>query len=122
MPDDRIVQLRRCSYINLCWIAGQLAANGVLVGVSGRNDEWAYRIPFAIQWVWPVPLFILATLAPESPWFFVRKGLIEKAEQSVSRLAKRGETTQPSQIVAMMIRTNEVEQQNRPGTSYLVSL
>ena len=61
------------------------------------------KIPFAIQWIWPIPLFILVTLAPESPWFLVR-GRLEEAEHSVSRLAAKDERTDPSQIVAMMVR------------------
>ncbi|OCF30890.1 MFS transporter, SP family, general alpha glucoside:H+ symporter [Kwoniella heveanensis CBS 569] len=107
------------TYVNLCWVVGQFIAAGVLKAVADRTDQWGYKIPFAIQWVWPVPLFILATLAPESPWFYVRKGRLADAERSVTRLAKKGEDADPTQIVAMMVRTNEVELKNRPGTSYL---
>jgi len=28
----------------------------------------SYRIPFAIQWIWPVPIIVGVLLAPESPW------------------------------------------------------
>jgi hypothetical protein len=52
------------TYVNLCWVIGQFIAAGVLLGVQDRTDQWAYKIPFAIQWIWPVPLFILATFAP----------------------------------------------------------
>lgn len=52
------------TYVNLCWVIGQFIAAGVLLGVQDRTDQWAYKIPFAIQWVWPLPLFILATFAP----------------------------------------------------------
>ncbi|WVQ89303.1 hypothetical protein IAS59_003059 [Cryptococcus gattii] len=107
------------TYVNLCWVVGQFIAAGVLKAVSDRTDQWGYKIPFAIQWVWPVPLFILATLAPESPWFYVRKGRLEDAEKSVERLARKGESTDPAQTVAMMVRTNKVEMDNKPGTSYL---
>jgi hypothetical protein len=34
------------------WVAGQLIAIGVLRGLLGRTDQWAWRIPYAIQWVW----------------------------------------------------------------------
>jgi SP family general alpha glucoside:H+ symporter-like MFS transporter len=127
---------KACRYVNLCWVIGQFIGAGVLRGVNARTDEWAYKvrsplrhtvqsqsdsqIPFAIQWIWPVPLFILTTLAPESPWFLVRAGRLDEAERSVARLAKKGEKTDPPQIVAMMVRTNKVEQENRSGTSYLV--
>jgi SP family general alpha glucoside:H+ symporter-like MFS transporter len=41
------------SYTNMCFIIGQLIAAGVLAGLVNRPDEWAYRIPFALQWMWP---------------------------------------------------------------------
>jgi hypothetical protein len=31
-------------YVNLCWIVGQFIATGVLQGVSGRTDEWGFRV------------------------------------------------------------------------------
>lgn len=39
------------SYVNLCWVIGQFIAAGVLRGFLDREDQWAYRVPFAIQWV-----------------------------------------------------------------------
>lgn len=41
------------TYVNLCWVIGQLIASGVLKGLANRTDEWAYRIPFAVQWCGP---------------------------------------------------------------------
>ena len=32
-----------CTYVNLCWVIGQFIASGVLRGVLGRSDQWAYR-------------------------------------------------------------------------------
>lgn len=57
------------TYVNLCWVLGQFLASAVLKGVSLRPDEWAYRIPYALQWMWPVPLIIGVFFAPESPWW-----------------------------------------------------
>lgn len=34
------------TYVNLCWVMGQLIATGVLTALLKRTDEWAYRIPF----------------------------------------------------------------------------
>ena len=39
------------SYVNLCWVTGQLIAVGVLKGFVDRTDQWGWRIPYAIQWV-----------------------------------------------------------------------
>ena len=52
------------TYVNLCWVIGQFLASAVLKGVSTREDEWAYRIPYALQWMWPIPLIIGITFAP----------------------------------------------------------
>lgn len=30
---------------------GQFIASGVLRAVLTRDDQWAYRIPFALQWM-----------------------------------------------------------------------
>lgn len=38
-----------CTYVNLCWVFGQLIASGVLRSVLNRTDEWAYRLPFAVS-------------------------------------------------------------------------
>lgn len=32
------------TYVNLCWVFGQLIAAGVLRGLLHRTDEWAYRM------------------------------------------------------------------------------
>jgi MFS transporter, SP family, general alpha glucoside:H+ symporter len=39
------------SKINICWVIGQLISIGILNGLLSRSDEWAYRLPFALQWV-----------------------------------------------------------------------
>lgn len=43
------------TFINLTWIIGQLISAGVLRGVRRMEGKWAYDIPFALQWIWPVP-------------------------------------------------------------------
>ncbi|KAH8679108.1 general substrate transporter [Tricladium varicosporioides] len=106
-------------YVNLCWAFGQLVAAGVLSGFSGVTSEWAYRIPFAIQWAWPIPLFIILFFAPESPYYHVRRGEIEKAEMSVRRLTSANYQHLATQSVALMIHTNELEKEINAGTSYL---
>lgn len=97
------------TYVNLCWIFGQIIAAGVLKGTLSIEGDLAFRIPFAVQWFWPIPLMVIITLAPESPWYLVRKGRLADAERAVARLSSRKENVDPAKTVAMMVRTNQLE-------------
>ena len=109
-----------CTYVNLCWVIGQFIASGVLRGVLSRTDQWAYRIPFAIQWLWPLPILIGVIFAPESPWWLVRHNRTEDAKKSLLRLTTRNDPTfNADETIAMMTHTNELEKQISAGTSYL---
>ena len=46
------------TYVNLCWVIGQFISAGVLRGVLPLGTQWAWRIPYAIQWIFPVPIII----------------------------------------------------------------
>ncbi|KAI0205494.1 sugar transporter [Astrocystis sublimbata] len=104
-------------YVNLCWAIGQLISAGVQAGFAGGTGMWSYRIPFAIQWVWPVPLFFILWFAPESPWYLVRREEYQKAEQNLIRLGCA--PSKSKQTLAMMVHTNELEKEMNTGTSYL---
>jgi SP family general alpha glucoside:H+ symporter-like MFS transporter len=105
------------SYVNLCWVMGQLIASGVLKALLTRTDQWGYRIPYALQWMWPVPLIIGTIFAPESPWWLVRQNRIEDAKQSVRRLTSADAGVE-DQTVAMMVNTNNIEMKVSSGTSF----
>ncbi|KAI8649251.1 Sugar porter (SP) family MFS transporter [Fusarium keratoplasticum] len=128
------------TYVNLCWVMGQLIASGVLRAMLSRNDIWGYRIPFALQWMWPVPLIVGIFLAPESPWWLVRKGKLGEAKRSLLRLTtsvqqadqqtsvvdgqgRAAPSTVPGfdvdKTISMMVYTNEVEKAETEGTGYL---
>lgn len=108
------------TYVNLCWVFGQLIASGVLKGVAGRVDQWSYRIPFGLQWIWPIPIMIGVYLAPESPWWLVRRGEYEKAKASLRRLASTRDTSfDPDATIAMMEHTDMMEKALSEGTSYI---
>ncbi|KAH7025037.1 general substrate transporter [Microdochium trichocladiopsis] len=105
-------------YVNLCWALGQLVSAGVQSGFADTQGEWSYRVPFAIQWAWPVPLFVVLFFAPESPWHYVRTGDYESAKRSIARLSSSPKPGHAEQQLAMMIHTNEIEQMIDEGTSY----
>lgn len=53
------------TYVNMCWVIGQTISAGVLKGFLNRDDQWAWRIPYGLQWVWPPIIIIGVLLAPE---------------------------------------------------------
>nr|QFR37096.1 MFS transporter [Cyberlindnera americana] len=105
------------AYVNLCWATGQFIAAGVLQAYVNNTTQWSYRVPFAIQWVWIPPLFILTVLCPDSPTWLVQKGRIEDAIKSVKRLSHRSIHDKAENRVAMLIRTDELEKQQRASLS-----
>ncbi|KAF2216897.1 hypothetical protein CERZMDRAFT_64297 [Cercospora zeae-maydis SCOH1-5] len=109
------------TYVNCCWGLGQLIAIGVIRSMFTRTDQWAYRIPYALQWMWPVPLIIGVFFAPESPWWLVRKGRLEDAKRSLIRLTSTNRETDfnADETIAMMAHTTELEKHTTHGASYL---
>ncbi|RFU75756.1 mfs alpha-glucoside transporter [Trichoderma arundinaceum] len=106
------------SFVNICWVIGQFVAAGALQGLVNNNTVWAFRIPFAIQWAWPVPLFLFALLAPDSPWWLVRKGRLADAEKSIRKLSTGLTDTQVKQKLAMMVHTDRFEKAVQAESSY----
>lgn len=106
------------TYINLCWCIGQFLASGILRGLINRPDEWAYRIPFALQWIWPTPVLIACWFAPESPWFLVRKDRIEEARHMIRRLGGSKTTDQINGTLAMMVHTTKIEAEMHTSVTY----
>ncbi|ROT38522.1 general substrate transporter, partial [Sodiomyces alkalinus F11] len=74
------------TFVNMCWILGQLLATGATKAVTRLDNFAAFRIPVAVQWTWPVPVALFVYLAPESPWWFVRHGRSREALESIRRL------------------------------------
>ncbi|KAH8663419.1 putative MFS alpha-glucoside transporter [Tricladium varicosporioides] len=74
------------AYVCMCWGAGILLSSGVVRAVAGLEGDLGWRLPFVLQWIWPIPLFLGAYLAPESPWNAVRRNKIDLARASLLRL------------------------------------
>ncbi|KAG9231327.1 alpha glucoside transporter [Amylocarpus encephaloides] len=108
------------SWINMCWVIGQLISSGMLRGLLNRHDQWGYRIPFAIQWIWPVPIIIGTLLAPESPWWLVRQNRLEEARNAMLEITSQN-TGIPFNVDAhleMMKVTNQFEIESSTGAHY----
>ncbi|KAK4164024.1 general substrate transporter [Cladorrhinum sp. PSN259] len=107
------------TFINMCWVIGQFFAVAVNKGSVKRDDDWAYRIPFMVQWVWPVPILIGLIFAPESPWWYVRHDKTEKAKRSLLRLTSRNQPGfNADETIAMIEHTNEMEKSVKEGVRF----
>ncbi|KAK3387424.1 alpha glucoside transporter [Podospora didyma] len=104
--------------LQMFWAIGSIIVGGITYALQGRTDSSCYRIPIALQWMFPTPLAILIFLAPESPWWLVRKGRLEDAAKSVRRLGRASKLEHLDESVAMMRRTIELEKSTKEP-SYL---
>lgn len=50
----------------MAWGMGGFLSSGMARAALNISGDWSWRMPYCLQWVWPVPLFILAWFAPES--------------------------------------------------------
>jgi SP family general alpha glucoside:H+ symporter-like MFS transporter len=102
----------------MCFAIGQFIGAGVLQGLIRNSDQWSYRIPFAIQWVWPAPLFFIGFWMPESPWWLVRNGRYDEAKSVLRRVTSGPQRDKAGQTLAMMIHTDQIEREIEEGSSY----
>lgn len=110
------------TYVNLCWVLGQFIASGVLRAmVSHYDSQWGYKIPFALKWIWPLPLMVGIWMAPESPWWLIRQDRVEMAQVALRRLTSRTSDVafEVDETISMMVHTNEQEKQAQEGTTYM---
>ncbi|KAK3314542.1 general substrate transporter [Apodospora peruviana] len=109
------------AYVCMCWGAGILLSSGVVRAVASIDGEMGWRLPFILQWIWPVPLFIGAYLAPESPWNAVRRNKIDLARQSLIRLHEDtpDREREVEATLAYIRHTTELENADTENASFL---
>lgn len=90
-------------------------ANLILKGTGTLSSDMAYRIPFMLQWIFPVILLIGIPFAPESPWFLLKLG---KPHTALITLRKLGYINEPV-VIAEMERVTQLENKHRQSTTYL---
>ena len=105
----------------MCWGAGILLSSGVVRAVVGVEGDLGWRLPFALQWIWPIPLMIGAYFAPESPWNSIRRGAVEEARNSLHRLRQDSpnKAQEVDSTIAYLRYISEMEKAETEGSSYL---
>lgn len=99
-----VLRVYLTTYVNMCWVFGQLISSGVLRALVNNDTNIAYRIPFAVQWVWPIPIMIGIFFAPDSPWWLVRKGRLNQAKKSLGRLMSKSTPNRELTIDTMVTK------------------
>jgi SP family general alpha glucoside:H+ symporter-like MFS transporter len=105
----------------MCWGGGILLSSGVVRAVAGINGDMGWRLPFILQWVWPIPLIIGTYLAPESPWNSVRRSKEDEARTSLHRLYQDMPEREQhvEQTLAYIKYTTEMEKLETANASFL---
>lgn len=105
----------------MCWGAGILLSSGVVRAVTVIEGDMAWRLPFMLQWVWPVPLFLAGYFCPESPWNAVRRGQIDIARKSLTRLRQGSEDLEGEveASLAYIRHTTALEEAESESASFL---
>ncbi len=70
---------------------GLLLASCVNQGTHARDDSGSYRIPCAIQVLFAIVLIAGMLWLPDTPRYFVKKGRMDKARQSLAQLRRKDE-------------------------------
>src|SRR5262249_21306268 len=100
------------------FVAGQFIAQVCSAAFASRLDEWAYRAPFAMQWIWPAVLLVGLLFAPESPYWLIRKGRKGDTRIALEQLSSAKHHLDIDGLIAMIEHTNLLEQEIEETTTY----
>ncbi|KAK3689349.1 general substrate transporter [Podospora appendiculata] len=105
-----------------CITIGLMLASCIVYGTQNRNDTGVYRIPIAIQFIWAIILAGGLFFLPDSPRYFVKKGKLEKATDSLARLRGQPKDSEYIQFeLAEIVANEEYERQLIPNTTWFGS-
>lgn len=105
-----------------CITIGLLLAACVVYKTEDYEDARAYRIPIGIQFVFGVFLATGLLFLPDSPRYFVKRGRLDRATDSLSRLRGQPRDSEYIQIeLAEIVANEEYERQLIPSTTWFGS-
>ncbi|KAK6903858.1 hypothetical protein I203_107366 [Kwoniella mangroviensis CBS 8507] len=109
------------AFASVGWGGGGFIASGVLKGALHLNGNLAWKVPSALQWIWPVPLALGCFFAPESAWWLVRKGRFEEAKATLVRTARQGfyAENEAEGYIAYMRHTDAMEKLEAKNGSWI---
>jgi SP family general alpha glucoside:H+ symporter-like MFS transporter len=68
-----------------------MIAASVALNRTSIHDKTAYTTLFAAGWVWPGLIILFIAFVPESPYYLVSKGKMDKAYKQLQRLSNASE-------------------------------
>jgi len=105
-----------------CITVGILLASCVVYATENRKDTGAYRIPIAIQFAWALILGGGLVFLPDSPRYFVKRGKLQDATNSLSRLRGQPADSEYVQVeLAEIVANEEYERAMIPSTGRISS-
>lgn len=105
-----------------CITIGIMLASIVVYGAKDYDNTGAYRVPIAIQFPWALILGIGLLFLPDSPRYFVKKGKIQNAIDSLSRVRGQPPNSEYVQTeLAEIIANEEYERALIPSTTWFGS-
>lgn len=105
-----------------CITLGLLLASCVNYGTQDYTSTGSYRIPIALQMLWALILGIGLLFLPESPRYFVKRGKLDAAADSLARLREQPrDSAYVQQELAEIVANHEYELQILPQGNYVTS-
>ena len=87
-----------------------------------RADSGSYRIPIGLQFAWAIILATGLFLLPDSPRYYVKRGQLDKARDTLVRLRGQAPTSQYIEVeLAEIVANAEIEAAAIPTNSWFAS-
>ena len=102
-----------------CITIGIMLASCVVYATQGRTDTGSYRIPIAVQFPWALILGGGLFFLPDSPRYYVKKGNLVAAKDSLARIrGQPGDSVYVQSELAEIVANEEYERALIPSTTW----